>query len=121
MTPSLKEKGAARAEDVRKFSSQAKALRAQITNSPDWDSAPLIADRLTWEIAQFADRDAIVVHEAGSVSLHSFDFDPLGGRELFLSSRAPARLLWLVDRVKAHVKPGERLLYEEWGRARRSS
>ena len=39
----------------------------------------------------------------------------LGGRELFLSSRAPSRLLWLVDRVKAHVKPGERLLYEEAG------
>jgi benzoylformate decarboxylase len=83
MTASLKEKTAARAEDVKKFSTQAKMLRASITNSPDWDSAPLIADRLTWEIAQFADRDAIIVHEAGSVSVHSFDFNPLGGRELF--------------------------------------
>jgi benzoylformate decarboxylase len=83
MTASLKEKAAARADDVKKFSTQAKALRAQITNSPDWDSAPLIADRLTWEIAQFADRDAIIVHEAGSVNVHGFDFNPLGGRELF--------------------------------------
>jgi thiamine pyrophosphate-dependent acetolactate synthase large subunit-like protein len=83
MTASLKEKAAARGEDVRKFSTQAKTLRARITNSPDWDSAPLIADRLTWEIAQFADPDAVIVHEAGSVSLHSFDFNPLGGRELF--------------------------------------
>jgi thiamine pyrophosphate-dependent acetolactate synthase large subunit-like protein len=83
MTASLKGKAAARAEEVRKFSTQAKTLRGQITNSPEWDSAPLIADRLTWEIAQFADRDAIIVHEAGAVALHSFDFNPLGGRELF--------------------------------------
>jgi thiamine pyrophosphate-dependent acetolactate synthase large subunit-like protein len=34
-------------------------------------------------VAQFADQDAIVVHEAGSVSLHSFGFNPIGGRELF--------------------------------------
>src|SRR5258707_11199526 len=33
--------------------------------------------------AQFADPDAIIVHEAGSVALHSFDFNPVGGRELF--------------------------------------
>src|SRR5215470_6145701 len=61
MTASLKGKAAARAEEVRKFSTQAQVLRAQITNSPEWESAPLIADRLTWEIAQFADRDAIIV------------------------------------------------------------
>ena len=35
--------------------------------------------------------------------------------EPFLSSRPSPRLLWVVDRVKAHVKPGERLLYEEGG------
>ena len=36
-------------------------------------------------------------------------------REPFLSSRPTPRLLWVVDRVKRHVKPGERLLYEEAG------
>ncbi len=82
-TASLKQKAAERAEEVKKFSTQAKALRAQISNSPDWDSAPVIADRLTWEVARFADPDAIIVHEAGSVALHSFDFNPIGGRELF--------------------------------------
>jgi thiamine pyrophosphate-dependent acetolactate synthase large subunit-like protein len=51
--------------------------------NPDWDASPMIADRVTWEVAQFADRDAIVVHEAGSVGLHSFGFNPDGGRELF--------------------------------------
>jgi hypothetical protein len=35
--------------------------------------------------------------------------------EPFLSSRPSPRLLWVVDRVKRHVKPGERLLYEEGG------
>ena len=28
----------------------------------------------------------------------------------------PARLLWVIDRVRRHVKPGERLLYEEGGK-----
>jgi thiamine pyrophosphate-dependent acetolactate synthase large subunit-like protein len=83
MTASVKQKAAERAEDVKKFSTLAKTLRGQIVNSPDWDQAPLIADRLTWEVARFADPDAIIVHEAGSVALHSFDFNPLGGRELF--------------------------------------
>jgi thiamine pyrophosphate-dependent acetolactate synthase large subunit-like protein len=83
MTASLKQKVAERAEEVKKFSTQAKLLRGQVINSPDWDQAPIIADRLTWEIARFADPDAIIVHEAGSVALHSFDFNPLGGRELF--------------------------------------
>src|SRR5207247_982278 len=41
------------------------------------------ADRVTREIAQFADKDAIIVHEAGSVVLHGFEFNPDGGRELF--------------------------------------
>jgi thiamine pyrophosphate-dependent acetolactate synthase large subunit-like protein len=83
MTASIKQKAAERAEDVKKFSTLAKTLRGQVVNSPDWDQAPIIADRLTWEVARFADPDAIIVHEAGSVALHSFDFNPLGGRELF--------------------------------------
>ena len=83
LNPSLKEKAASRANEVRKFSERANALRAQVTKNPDWDRAPMIADRVTWEVAQFADKDAIVVHEAGSVNLHSFGFDPNGGRELF--------------------------------------
>jgi benzoylformate decarboxylase len=83
MTASLKQQAADRAGEVRKFSAWAKDIRDQIVNGPDWNEAPIIADRLTWEIAQFADPDAIIVHEAGSVNLHSFDFNPIGGRELF--------------------------------------
>jgi thiamine pyrophosphate-dependent acetolactate synthase large subunit-like protein len=83
MTSAHKQKAADRAAEVRKFSQWARAARAQVVNNPDWDQAPIIADRLTWEIAQFADPDAIIVHEAGSVALHSFDFNPIGGRELF--------------------------------------
>ena len=79
----FKEKAAARAEEVRRFSDKARALRAMVTKNPDWDRVPMIADRVTWEVAQFADPDAIIVHEAGSVNLHSFNFDPNGGRELF--------------------------------------
>jgi hypothetical protein len=35
--------------------------------------------------------------------------------EPFLSSRPPPRALWIVEQVSRHVKPGERLLYEEGG------
>ncbi len=41
----------------------------------------------------------------------------LGAGEPFLSSRPSPRLLWVIDRVKTHVKPGERLLYEEEGKS----
>ncbi len=83
MTPALKQKAAERAAEVKTFADQARALRGQIIKSPDWDSSPLIADRVTYEVAHFADPDAIIVHEAGSVAMHSFNFDPNGGRELF--------------------------------------
>ena len=83
VTPSFKEKAAARATEVRRFGERARTLRAMVTKNPDWERVPMIADRVTWEVAQFADPDAIIVHEAGSVSLHSFNFDPNGGRELF--------------------------------------
>jgi thiamine pyrophosphate-dependent acetolactate synthase large subunit-like protein len=83
MTPALKQKAAERADEVRRFSETARKLRAQVVNNPEWDQSPLIADRVTYEVAKFADPDAIIVQEAGSVALHSFDFNPIGGRELF--------------------------------------
>jgi hypothetical protein len=36
--------------------------------------------------------------------------------EPFLSSRPSPRLLWIVERVKRHLQPGQRLLYEEGGK-----
>jgi hypothetical protein len=45
-------------------------------------------------------------------------FDSLRARftpEPFLSSRPTLRALWVVDRVGRHLKPGQRLLYEEGG------
>ena len=83
MTADLKQNAATRATEVRKFHDKAHELRDLVMKSPDWDRAPMIADRVTREIAAFADKDAIIVHEAGSVNLHGFDFNPEGGRELF--------------------------------------
>jgi thiamine pyrophosphate-dependent acetolactate synthase large subunit-like protein len=83
MTSATYRKARERAQEVRRFSDKAKALRALVSKNPEWDRSPMLADRVTSEVAQFADRDAIIVHEAGSVVLHGFDFDPLGGRELF--------------------------------------
>jgi benzoylformate decarboxylase len=83
LTADLKQKAATRAAEVRKFHEKARELRDLVMKSPDWDRAPMIADRVTREIAAFADKDAIIVHEAGSVNLHGFDFNPEGGREIF--------------------------------------
>jgi thiamine pyrophosphate-dependent acetolactate synthase large subunit-like protein len=83
MTPKLRELAAERAAEVRTYTTQARLIRAGLVNNPEWNNAPMIADRVTWEVAQFADKDAIIVHEAGSVAMHSFGFNPIGGRELF--------------------------------------
>ncbi|MBI3049417.1 MAG: thiamine pyrophosphate-binding protein [Acidobacteria bacterium] len=84
MTPALKARVAARSEEVRAFSTRARQLRAMVSRNPLWDASPLEADRVTWELAQWAEKDAIIVHEGGSLEIsHSFEFDPRGGRELF--------------------------------------
>jgi benzoylformate decarboxylase len=83
VTPALKRKFQERSGQVKAFHEQASSLRELVTKNPDWDRAPMLADRVTREVAQFADKDAIIVHEAGSVNLLGFDFDPEGGRELF--------------------------------------
>ena len=82
MTPTLKKKAQERAESVRAFSERAKKLRSVMTRNPDWDGSPLLSDRLTYEIAQFADQDAIIVDEAGGTGgKQFFEFNPMGGRE----------------------------------------
>jgi len=83
MTSATYRKARERAQEVQRFSEKARTLRALVSKNPEWDRSPMLADRVTSEIAQFADKDAIVVHEAGSVVLHGFDFNPEGGRELF--------------------------------------
>src|SRR5260221_6202991 len=83
LTGSLKQKFQDRAREVEAFHDQAATLRNLGGRNPDWNRAPMLADRVTREVAQFADKDAIIVHEAGSVNLHGFDFNPDGGRDLF--------------------------------------
>ena len=84
MTASIRKRVEERAQEVRGFGERARGMRALVAKNPDWNrNNPMLSDRLTWEIAQFADPDAIIVHEAGSIGLHSFGFNPLGGRELF--------------------------------------
>lgn len=84
LTPALEARIAERFDEVRAFSTRARHLRALVSRNPLWDESPLEADRVTYEVAQWANKDAIVVHEAGAVDIaHSFEFDPRGGRELF--------------------------------------
>jgi benzoylformate decarboxylase len=83
MTSSIRKKVSERAEGVRVFSEKAKKLRALVSKNPDWDNSPMTSDRVTHEVSKYAEKDAIIVHEAGAIGLHGFDFNPLGGRELF--------------------------------------
>jgi thiamine pyrophosphate-dependent acetolactate synthase large subunit-like protein len=83
LTPAARQKIDERSQETRRFGEKARAMRALVTKNPDWNRSPMLADRVTREVAEFADRDAIIVHEAGSVALHGFDFNPEGGRELF--------------------------------------
>ena len=53
--------------------------------------------------------------QPGSTGLIESLREKLAAREPFLSSSPSQRLLWVVDRVKQYVQPGERLLYEEGG------
>ncbi|MBI4887665.1 MAG: thiamine pyrophosphate-binding protein [Acidobacteria bacterium] len=84
LTPAVKARLAERAADVRAFGARARQLRALVSRNPNWDNSPMEADRVTYEVAQWADKDGIIVHEGGSLEIsHSFEFDPRGGRELF--------------------------------------
>jgi len=83
MNSKSKEIAIQRTLEVKKYTDRARQIFTGIVNNPEWNNSPLIADRVTWEVAQFADKDAIIVHEAGSVAMHSFNFNPVGGRELF--------------------------------------
>jgi acetolactate synthase-1/2/3 large subunit len=84
LTPAVKARIAERAADVHAFSARARQLRALVSRNPYWDNSPMEADRVTYEVSQWADKDALVVHEGGSLEIsHSFEFDPRGGRELF--------------------------------------
>jgi hypothetical protein len=55
MTPSIRQKAQERALEVRRVSERNRTLRALVVDNPEWNASPIIADRVTWEIAKFAD------------------------------------------------------------------
>jgi thiamine pyrophosphate-dependent acetolactate synthase large subunit-like protein len=84
MTPAIKTSVQERFGRVREFSANAQRLRRLVARNPDWDRTPMLPDRVSYEIAQWADPNAAIVHEGGSLDIsHSFEFNPIGGRELF--------------------------------------
>ena len=84
MTPNLKKKAQGRADNIRVLTDRNRKLREVMMKGPDWDSSPMLSDRLTYEIAQFADKDAIIVDESGGTGgKQFFEFNPMGGREHF--------------------------------------
>ena len=73
-----------RLEAGRAYRQWADAMTAQVSQNPDWNDGPMLSDRVTYEVAAFADANAIIVDDAGSIGHnHSFVFDPINGRERF--------------------------------------
>ena len=86
MTPKLRAKAKQRIEQTRAFGEKARELSALVTKNPYWDQSPMLAGRVTYELTQFADEDAIIVDETESAGpKHMFEFNPLGGREYIRS------------------------------------
>ena len=84
MTPTIEKKAWERTEEARKVGERRRKLRSVLTKGPFWDQSPLLSERVTYEVAQFADQNAIIVDESGTVGGRQFfDFNPLGGLEHF--------------------------------------
>lgn len=83
MTPALRGKARERAESVKAFSDRARKLTALMSKNPDWNASPILSERVSYEVAQFADKDAIIVNEVSTGGMQLFEFNPLGGREHF--------------------------------------
>jgi hypothetical protein len=77
-------------------------LRA-VSKGVDWFDRWVMAGAVTSALLMFG------FPLYGSISSRLWAGEP------FLSSRPSQRLLWVVDQVRRHVVPGERLLYEEGG------
>jgi len=86
MTPKLRAKAKQRIEQTRAFGEKARELSALVIKNPYWDQSPMLAGRVTYELTQFADENAIIVDETESAGpKHLFGFNPLGGREYIRS------------------------------------
>jgi len=84
MTAAKRAVAQTRIEAGRVYRERADFISAQVDQNPYWDDAPMLSDRVTYEVAAFADEDAIIVDDAGSIGrVHSFVFDPINGRERF--------------------------------------
>jgi thiamine pyrophosphate-dependent acetolactate synthase large subunit-like protein len=73
-----------RLDTTRAYHERVDRLSAQVSKNPYWDDSPMLSDRVTYEVAAFADEKAIIVDDAGSIGrAHSFVFNPINGRERF--------------------------------------
>ncbi len=84
MTSALRTVARNRLDASRVYRQRSDALTAQVSKNPYWDDSPLLSDRVTYEVAAFADSNAIIVDDAGANGrAHSFVYDPINGRERF--------------------------------------
>ena len=84
MTSALKTAAAERLSAGKAYRRRVDAIAASVSRNPYWNDSPMLSDRVTFEIAGFADKDAIIVDDAGSIGRsHSFVYDPINGRERF--------------------------------------
>lgn len=79
LTPALKAKFKERFEKTKAYTAKLGEARKQsVMKNPRWNSVPILSQRLSYEVAQILERDAIVVSESGDTS--SVEFDPIKGK-----------------------------------------
>ena len=84
ITPALRSIAQNRLDASLSYRQRVDALSAQVSKNPYWNDSPILSDRVTYEVAAFADKDAIIVDDAGSIGrAHSLVYDPINGRERF--------------------------------------
>ncbi len=84
MTAASRTAAAERLSAGKAYRQRVDAIAASISKNPYWNDGPMLSDRVTFEVSEFADDDAIIVDDAGSIGRsHSLVYDPINGRERF--------------------------------------
>ena len=79
LTPALKAKIKERFEKTKDYTAKLRESRAQsLLKNPRWNSAPVLPQRLAYEVNQVLEKDAYVVNESGSTA--GMRFDPRNGK-----------------------------------------
>jgi benzoylformate decarboxylase len=79
LTPALRAKAKERFEATRAYTTKLRESRAQTQlKNPAWNAAPILPQRVAYEVNQVLEKDAYIVSESGSTA--GMRFDPVNGK-----------------------------------------